>query len=109
LLASPGGGSLDPLGLVFIAVAAIAWAAYILVAQRAGTVFSGGSGLAIAMVVGALVPLGPRLAQAGGKLLAPGLLALGAGVALLSSVIPYTLETEALRRVPAHVFGVRSE
>jgi inner membrane transporter RhtA len=106
LLASPGGGSLDPLGLLFVAVAAIAWAAYILLAQRAGTVFSGGSGLAIAMVVGALVPLGPGVAQAGGDLLDPGLLALGAGVALLSSVIPYTLETEALRRVPAHVFGV---
>lgn len=106
LLANPGGGSLDPLGLLFIAVAAIAWAAYILVAQRAGAVFSGGSGLAIAMVVGALVPLGPGIAQAGAHLLDPGLLVLGAGVALLSSVIPYTLETEALRRVPAHVFGV---
>jgi inner membrane transporter RhtA len=106
LLANPGGGSLDPVGLLFVAVAAIAWAAYILLAQRAGTVFSGGSGLAIAMVVGALVPLGPGLVQAGTDLLDPGLLALGAGVALLSSVIPYTLETEALRRVPAHVFGV---
>jgi inner membrane transporter RhtA len=106
LLANPGGGSLDPVGLLFIAVAAAAWAAYILLAQRAGTVFSGGSGLAIAMVVGALVPLGPGIAQAGTDLLHPGLLALGAGVALLSSVIPYTLETEALRRVPAHVFGV---
>jgi inner membrane transporter RhtA len=84
LLASPGGGSLDPLGLLFVAVAAIAWAAYILLAQRAGTVFSGGSGLAIAMVVGALVPLGPGVVQAGGDLLDP----------------------EALRRVPAHVFGV---
>jgi inner membrane transporter RhtA len=106
LLANPGGGSLDPVGLLFVAVAAVAWAAYILLAQRAGTVFSGGSGLAIAMVVGALVPLGPGLVQAGTDLLDPGLLALGAGVALLSSVIPYTLETEALRRVPAHVFGV---
>ena len=27
-------------------------------------------------------------------------------MALLSSVLPYSLETEALRRVPAHVFGV---
>jgi inner membrane transporter RhtA len=106
LLANPGGGSLDPVGLLFIAVAAAAWAAYILLAQRAGAVFSGGSGLAIAMVVGALVPLGPGIAQAGADLLHPGPLALGAGVALLSSVIPYTLETEALRRVPAHVFGV---
>ena len=34
------------------------------------------------------------------------MLAVGAAVALLSSVVPYSLETEALRRVPAHVFGV---
>jgi len=27
-------------------------------------------------------------------------------VALLSSVLPYSLETEALRRLPANVFGV---
>jgi inner membrane transporter RhtA len=27
-------------------------------------------------------------------------------VALMSSVLPYSLETEALRRLPAHVFGV---
>jgi inner membrane transporter RhtA len=106
LLASPGGSSLDPVGLLFVAVAAMAWAAYILLAQRAGTVFSGGSGLAIAMVVGALLPLGPGIVQAGSHLLDPGLLALGVGVALLSSVIPYTFETEALRRVPAHVFSV---
>jgi inner membrane transporter RhtA len=31
---------------------------------------------------------------------------MGAGVALLSSVVPYSLETEALRRLPANVFGV---
>jgi inner membrane transporter RhtA len=36
----------------------------------------------------------------------PILLALGLGVALLSSVIPYSLELEALRRIPARVFGV---
>ena len=31
---------------------------------------------------------------------------MGAAVAFLSSVIPYTLELEALRRLPAGVFGV---
>jgi inner membrane transporter RhtA len=33
-------------------------------------------------------------------------LALGAGVALLSSVLPYTLELLALRRLPASTFAV---
>jgi inner membrane transporter RhtA len=106
LLADPGGGSIDGAGLALVLVAAAAWAAYILLAARAGARFTGGRGLALAMVVAALVPLGPGIAEAGGDLLAPGILAIGAAVALLSSVIPYSLETEALRRMPRQVFGV---
>jgi inner membrane transporter RhtA len=48
----------------------------------------------------------PGIADAGATLLHPEFLALGFGIALLSSVIPYSLETEALRRLPANVFGV---
>ena len=106
LLADPGGGSIDPLGLVFILVAGACWAAYILLSQRAGPSFEGGRGLALAMVVAALVPLVPGVLEGGDALLDPRLLALAAGVGLLSSVIPYSLEFEALRRMPAHVFGV---
>ncbi len=106
LLADPGGGSISAVGLALVLCAAAAWAAYILLAARAGQRFSGGRGLALAMVVAALVPLGPGIAEAGTDLLDPGLLALGAAVALLSSVIPYSLETEALRRMPRHTFGV---
>ena len=46
------------------------------------------------------------VADGGDELLSPGLLALGAAVALLSSAIPYSLELEALRRLPTRVFGV---
>ena len=65
--------------------------------------YPGGSGLAIAMVFGALVTLPFGV---GGDLLAPEMLAAGAVVALASSVIPYSFELEALRRLPARVFGV---
>lgn len=106
LLTNPFGAGLDTLGLVFALGAAACWGVYILVAQRASRVYDGSDGVALAMVVAALVPLVPGIAQAGATLLAPELLALGAGVALLSSVIPYSLETEALRRLPANVFGV---
>jgi inner membrane transporter RhtA len=58
------------------------------------------------MVAGALLAAPLGIAQAGGALLRPGLLAAGAAVALASSVIPYSLELEALRRLPARVFGI---
>ena len=106
LLADPGGGSLDAAGVGFALLAAAMWAAYILLSVRVGRLFPGGSGLALAMAVGALViaPLG--IAQAGGALGHADLLAAGAAVALASSVIPYSLELEALRRLPARLFGV---
>ena len=105
LLAGPG-GDLDTAGVVFAALAAMFWAFYILLAARAGERFSGGQGLALAMSVAALVPLGPGIASAGGDLLDARILLIGFGVALMSSVIPYSLETESLRRMPKNVFGV---
>jgi inner membrane transporter RhtA len=106
VLSNPFGVGIDTVGLILILAAAACWAAYILIAQRATSIFEGSEGLAIAMVVAALVPVIPGVAEAGTTLLHPGLLALGVGVALASSVIPYSLETEALRRLPANVFGV---
>ena len=107
LLADPGGADApDPLGVAFALTAGVFWALYILLAARAGQRFAGGTGLALAMAVAVLVPLGPGLAAGGGELLSGEFLLVGFGVALLSSVIPYSLETEALRRMPKHVFGV---
>jgi inner membrane transporter RhtA len=106
LLADPGGGAVDALGVVFALIAAACWAAYIFIAQAAGRVFSGGRGVALAMTVALLVPLVPGIAGAGTDLLEPQWLAIGCAVALMSSVLPYSLETEALRRLPANVFGV---
>ncbi|MEA2324892.1 MAG: inner rane transporter RhtA [Solirubrobacteraceae bacterium] len=107
LLADPfGAGGVDRLGLAFVLLAALCWGIYIVLAQRASRVFSGSTGLAIGAAVAALVPLGPGLVEGGSGLLAPEALAIGLAVALGSSVIPYSLEMESLRRIPANVFGV---
>jgi inner membrane transporter RhtA len=82
------------------------WAAYILLSARTGRAFPGGHGLALAMVVAGLLVLPFGIAQGGSNLLRPEILAAGLGVAVLSSLIPYSLEIEALRRLPPHVFGV---
>jgi inner membrane transporter RhtA len=107
LLADPfGSGGPDALGVALALLAGALWAAYIVLAQHAGHHFRGATGLAIAMVVAAAVPLGPGIASGGTDLLAPEILGIGLIVALASSVIPYSFETEALRRMPRNVFGV---
>lgn len=105
LLTQPFGDPLDGLGVLFAALAGVAWAAYILLSQRVGRAWPGTEGLAVAMAIAVLVPLGPGLAS-GGDLLDGRVLLVGLGVAVLSSVLPYALELEALRTMPARVFGV---
>ncbi len=107
LLANPfGAGGLDPAGVALALAAGACWAAYILLNQRTGRVWPGVSGLAFAMGFGALVAAPAGIAQGGAELLHPALLAGGLAVALASSVVPYSLEMVALRRLPAGVFGV---
>jgi inner membrane transporter RhtA len=106
VLADPGGGNVELAGVLFALVAAVCWAAYIVIAARAGQRFRGSEGLALAMALGVLVPLVPGLISGGSGLLDAEVLAIACAVALLSSVIPYSLETEALRRMPKNVFGV---
>jgi inner membrane transporter RhtA len=106
LLADPGGGSIDGLGVFFALCAAACWMAYIHLSQRTGQAFPGGSGLALAMAVGALIVLPAGVVQGEAALIEPDLLGAALVVALASSVLPYSLELEALRRLPAAVFGV---
>lgn len=99
-------GSLDPLGLAWAAAAACGWAAYILVGRRVGQVFRGAQGVALSMVVGAVLVLPVAYLQAGPAMFAPGLLLAGVLVALLSSALPYSLEMVALKAMPARTFSV---
>jgi inner membrane transporter RhtA len=101
-----GGADLDPTGVGLALLAGVLWGSYILLSARTGRIFPGGTGLAIAMCVGALALMPVGISQAGGALLDPRVLLVGFGVAMLSSAIPYSLEMEALRRLPARVFGV---
>lgn len=106
LLAELGGGETDVAGAALALLAGGFWAAYILLSARAGRAFSGGSGLALAMFAASALMLPFGIAQGGTRLLDPAVLGVGLGVAMLSSAIPYSLELEALRRLPARVFGV---
>jgi len=104
-LAGAGHG-IDLVGLAFALLAGTAWAAYIILSRATGRRFPGASGLTIAMLVAAVVIVPVGVTAGRGALLRPSILAIGLAIGLLSSIIPYTLELEALRRVPARVFGI---
>lgn len=97
---------LDHVGILFALGAGAMWAAYIVTGGRTGAHFAKVDGLAIALALGAaaLAPIG--LLTAGSKLFAADILAKGFGVAMLSSLIAYSLELVALRRISAGAFGV---
>lgn len=105
LLTRVQGGLALP-GVLFALAAGALWAAYILVTAKLGSQTSDGRGLALAMVVGAVIALPFGITSAGTAMLDPVVLAAGFAVALMSSVIPYSLELEALRRIPPRVFGI---
>ena len=99
-------GDVTVAGVLFALLAAAAWAAYILLSASTGRRWPGISGLAVASVVGAVVLAPPAVVTGGTDLLTPTVLLLGVAVGLLSSVIPYSFELRALRRIPPRVFGI---
>ncbi|WP_239456425.1 EamA family transporter [Nocardioides solisilvae] len=97
---------LDPVGVAYAGLAGAAWAGYILLSAQTGRRWPGLDGLSVAST-GAAVLLAPfaLLADLDG-MLDPEVLALGALIGLLSSVIPYSFELVALRSLRPSVFGV---
>ncbi len=101
---------LDPLGVVLALSAGVCWGLYIWAGIRVAGVFPGPQGVALGMVVAALVtlPFGLVLGGQHGAWshLGGSTLLVAGGVAILSSALPYSLEMGALRVLPARVFGV---
>ncbi|WP_181958032.1 EamA family transporter [Nonomuraea mesophila] len=93
-------------GIAFAMLAGACWAGYILLSAAAGQRFPGTSGLSFAMIVSVVLIAPVGVTTGGADLLQPELLLIGLGVGLLSSVIPYSLELQALRRMPKRVFGI---
>jgi inner membrane transporter RhtA len=103
LLTHPWHGGTNPAGIAFALAAAACWGAYILLTQHVGDRVTGLSGLAVSMPVAgtvAMLAAGPSL----GRLTWP-LLAIMLGLAVLGTVLPFSLEFLALRRLTASAFG----
>jgi inner membrane transporter RhtA len=98
--------ALDWVGVGFALVAAGCWGGYIVFSKRVGRVFPGGTGLAMAMTVAAMVMMPMGMAQAGTALFQPEVLMIGAGIGFMGTVLPYSLEYLVLKRMSPRVFGV---
>lgn len=97
---------LDHVGIAFAASAGAFWAAYIVCSQQVGRHFARLEGLTLAMVVAAVLVIPVGAATVDSDRLTTAVVAGGLGIALLSSVIPYSFELLALRHLDARVFGV---
>ena len=106
VLLMEGGGELNTAGFLFALAAATFWGLYIVASAALGRHTAKSDGLALGMGIAALttVPLG--VAESGWALFQPFVVVAGFGLALLSSVIPYSLDLEALRRMKPHAFSV---
>lgn len=101
-----GVDALDPLGVAFALIASVFWMGYILASARVGSTVPGPSGLAVAMVISALLvlPFGlPAIVEA---TIDGRVIVLAVATAILASALPYSLELSALRRLPRHVFSI---
>ncbi|ASN22087.1 EamA family transporter [Arthrobacter sp. YN] len=104
LLTEPWHGRVDFLGILFAAIAAAGWGAYILLTQLIGDRFTGIGALSLTVPIAAVTAAVVGIPQAVGHL-NWGILAGALGVAILMPVLPFVLELKALRRMTSTAFG----
>ncbi|UKA59765.1 EamA family transporter [Arthrobacter sp. FW306-2-2C-D06B] len=104
LLTEPWQGQIDLAGIGFAVLAAVGWAAYILLTQRVGDRFTGIGTLSLTVPVAAVTAAVVGIPQAAGQLTF-GVLATAVAVAVLMPVLPFILELLALRRMTSAAFG----
>jgi inner membrane transporter RhtA len=99
-------GELDVLGVIFALVAAASWAAYILLTRRVALQCPGLEGLSIATIVALTILLPIALFVVDWSTFswfAIGLLLAGG---ILSSALPYSLDTFILRRITPRLYAI---
>jgi threonine/homoserine efflux transporter RhtA len=100
------GGALPVTGVLLALGSGASMGLYLLLSRRAGAASGTGSTLALAVAWAAVVSLPFGIPASGGAVLDPHVLAVGLGVAVLSAVLPYSLDLAALRRLPPRTVGV---
>ncbi len=106
LLAPTPSSNLDPIGVLCALIAAGGWGSYILASAKAGESLPSSQVIPISLAISTLLLLPLGIGHLGPAIVQPKLLLLGALVAFLGSVVTFSLEFAALKRMPVNVFGV---
>jgi inner membrane transporter RhtA len=101
-----GGGNLSLTGIMCGLGAGACWAGYIVVFPHLSACQGRADGLSLATGCGAVLTVPFWLANNPGRIFTPRILLLGAAVALLSDVLSYSLQSEALGRMPGSLFSI---
>ncbi len=100
------GSNVDPIGLGFVFLAGVCWAAYIVASGSISRKMKNSDAVTTGMCIALLLVLPFGLGSGDLKNLNLTLLLIGLGVAIFSSALPYTLDLFALEKVPKKTFSV---
>ncbi|MCU1569433.1 MAG: EamA family transporter [Naasia sp.] len=105
LLTGPDGAPNLP-GVALALTAAAAWACYIALTRRVALTLPGLDGLTIGGAVSLLILLPLAASTSAGPHFSPQVLLLLLAVGVLSSALPYSLDTFILRRIPPRLYAI---
>jgi inner membrane transporter RhtA len=106
LIAPWSGEGVDLIGVIFALLAGVCWAIYILLSKRAGAQLPGQMAVAVGMLFAAFTVLPFGILEGNLQVMTPYLLLLSVTLAMFSSVLPFTLEMQALRTMPPRMFSI---
>lgn len=93
------------IGFGWAIAAACGWGSYVVLMKRVGSQFSGLDGLAMSLLVAAVLSAPFGLIDSGAEF-SFDLVLLAFGLAILVPLLPYVLEMQALRRMHPRLFGM---
>ncbi|UOG77612.1 DMT family transporter (plasmid) [Hymenobacter tibetensis] len=106
LIAPWSGSGVDLLGMAFALAAGAFWAVYIVLGQRTAALLPGPVAVAVGMLFATLPVLPFGIASGNLQVLTPHVLLLGGLLALFSSILPFSLEMQALKSLPTRTFSI---
>lgn len=103
---SADAAAVDAWGVALALAAAACWAAYIMLTRRVAVGLPGLEGLTVASIVSLALVLPFAIATFDAGAVDWGVVALLAGVGVLSSALPYSLDTYILRRITPRLYAI---